>query len=263
MKKLIYQVCIGQKSNLYEYCINSVSEYCKRIGAEHIVQREPILRIKPNPFMNQREGKTGGWKKYGYMPIFEKENVFNYFKNYDLCCVIDADIYIKPNSPDIFENFNQQYALGSIYECDLPINDNYAQKIKNYSSMLSMFKLDWDIKPRTGHSFFNSGVIVYNSNKMIEVLKGMSPKQFLEQQELQDFINGIGPFKWQSDQMTLNYWLKRNKIDVQRMDWKWNCLYSTVNNEDLKQSHFVHFFLKDHLPDKGENITKLMEKINV
>ena len=261
MKKLIYQVCIGPKSKLYEYCTASVKAYAEKINAEYIIQSEPILRITPNPFMNQREGKTGGWKNIGYMPIFEKENVFDHFKDYDLCCVIDADIYIRPTAPDIFEDFDQNYAVGSVYECDLPINDEYAQKINSYSRMLSMFQLNWDVRQRTGYSFFNSGVMMYNSNKMLKILKGMSPKEFLDQYELQDFINGVGPLKWQSDQMTLNYWFKKNKVDVQRMNWKWNCLYTTVNNEDLKNSYFIHFFLKDHLPNKGENVDELRKLI--
>jgi hypothetical protein len=140
MKKLIYQVCIGPKSKLYEYCTESVKAYAEKIGADYIIQKDPILRITPNPFLNQREGKTGGWKKIGYMPIFEKENVFNYFKDYNMCCVVDADIYIKQNSPDIFKELDQDFALGSIYECDLPINDQYAQKINSYSRMKMGYK---------------------------------------------------------------------------------------------------------------------------
>ena len=85
----------------------------------------------------------------------------------------------------------------------------------------------------------------------------MTPKEFLDQYELQDFINGVGLFKWQSDQMTLNYWFKKNKVSVQRMDWKWNCLYTTVSNGNLKDSHFVHFFLRDKLPSSGENVDEL------
>ena len=89
----------------------------------------------------------------------------------------------------------------------------------------------------------------------------MTPKEFLDQYELQDFINGVGLFKWQSDQMTLNYWFKKNKVSVQRMDWKWNCLYTTVSNGNLKDSHFVHFFLRDKLPSSGENVDELRKLI--
>jgi len=260
VKRLIYQVYVGKKSKLYDHCVASVKAYCEKYGIDHEVQKTPILMIKPDLFSTNRNPRA--WEDYGgFMPIFEKENVFDHFKDYELCCVIDADIYIRPTAPDIFEDFDQNYAVGSVYECDLPINNEYAQKINSYSRMLSMFQLNWDVRQRTGYSFFNSGVMMYNSNKMLKILKGMTPKEFLDQYELQDFINGVGLFKWQSDQMTLNYWFKKNKVSVQRMDWKWNCLYTTVSNGNLKDSHFVHFFLRDKLPSSGENVDELRKLI--
>ena len=36
------------------------------------------------------------------MPIYEKENAFEYFGEYDQVAIVDSDIYIKPNAPDIF-----------------------------------------------------------------------------------------------------------------------------------------------------------------
>jgi hypothetical protein len=56
MKRLIYQVCLGeaQNSKLYAHCINSVAEYCKLHDIEHIVQKTPKLKIKPDPFMSTR-----------------------------------------------------------------------------------------------------------------------------------------------------------------------------------------------------------------
>lgn len=259
MRKLIYQVYLGNKSKLYDYCTQSVKEYAERIGADYICQTQPILRIAPNPFLNQREGTTGGWKKHGYMPIFEKENVFSHFKDYDKCCVVDADIYIRPDSPDIFNEFKNDCAVASVYECDLPINDEYANKIRGYSQMIRLFQMQWENNPKTGYDFFNSGVMLYDSKIMLQHLKGMTPKQFLEQSMLSDLINGIGPFKWQSDQITLNYWFKKNNIKVQRLDWRWNALYTAV--KDITPAYFVHFFLKDKLPMGGENIEELMKSI--
>lgn len=262
MKKLVYQVAIGAQSKLYDFCTNSAKEYANRIGADYIKQTQPILRIAPNPFMNEREGKTGGWKKLGYMPIFEKENVFSYFKDYDQCCVIDADIYVKPDAPDIFKDFGFRHAVGSVYEGDLPINDIYANKIRNYSQMIKMFQLDWERNNNTGYQFFNSGVMLYNSDMMNKILRGMTPKQFLEQPMLSDFINGKGPLKWQSDQITLNYWFKKNKIEVKKLDWKWNALYGAVKEDKIKECYFAHFFLRDHLPNKGENIEEIISYVN-
>jgi hypothetical protein len=47
------------------------------------------------------------------------------------------------------------------------------------------------------------------------------------------------------------------------MDWRWNGLYKGIEDSCLKDTHFVHFFLKDLLPDRGENIKELLEHINL
>ena len=40
MKRMIYQVAVGKQSKLYEYCIQSVANYCNKYNMTHIVQRE-------------------------------------------------------------------------------------------------------------------------------------------------------------------------------------------------------------------------------
>ena len=78
MKKLIYQVYVSKRSRLYNYCTKSVKEYADRIGADYIVQKVPILRIKPDIFVTNRSKES--YEKYGgYLPIYEKENAFNYW----------------------------------------------------------------------------------------------------------------------------------------------------------------------------------------
>jgi len=57
MKKLIYQVYTGKKSKLYDHCTASVKAYAKRIGADYELQRNPILRIKPDVFMTNRSNE--------------------------------------------------------------------------------------------------------------------------------------------------------------------------------------------------------------
>ena len=258
---LIYQVYLGEEKKLYNHCTKSVKEYAKKIGAHYEILTAPKLKITPNVFRTDRRDKTGGWKKLGYMAIFEKENVFDYFKDYKKCCVIDSDIFIRPTAPNIFNQISSE-TVASVYECDLPMEDAYAQKIKAYSTSIwsNYSKYDWEWNNRTGGAFFNSGVMLYNSEKMLEALNGMNPRQFLEQSILADFVDGVGPLKWQSDQMTLNYWFKVKGIPVKKLDWKWNALYTAV--DDIKEAHFVHFFLKDKLPNGGENVEKLMEEIN-
>ena len=124
---LIYQVYLGEEKKLYNHCTKSVKEYAKKIGAHYKILTAPKLRITPNIFRTDRRDKTGGWKKLGYMAIFEKENVFDYFKDYKKCCVIDSDIYIRPTAPNIFNEISSE-TVASVYECDLPMEEAYAQR---------------------------------------------------------------------------------------------------------------------------------------
>ena len=76
MKRLIFQVSVGKPSKLYQTCINSVAEYCKKYSIDHIVLTQPKLKIRPDP---SRTGRSlQAVEKLGYMPIFEKENAFEY-----------------------------------------------------------------------------------------------------------------------------------------------------------------------------------------
>ena len=90
MKRLIYQVSLGESGNskLYKHCIESVAQYCAKHDIEHIVQRYPKLKIKPDPFFSNRS--TDSWAKHGgYLPIYEKENAFDLLDEYDQIAIID------------------------------------------------------------------------------------------------------------------------------------------------------------------------------
>jgi hypothetical protein len=73
------------------------------------------------------------------------------------------------------------------------------------------------------------------------------------------FIDGVGNWKWSTDQTLLNTWIREEKMKIKNMDWKWNGLFTA--NTKIEQCHFVHFFLKDKLPEQGENVVKLMEAV--
>ena len=76
MDRMIYQVAVGKQSNLYEHCIKSVANYCKKYNLKHIVQTEPILKIRPD--VNRTGRSKEAVERLGYLPIFEKENAFSY-----------------------------------------------------------------------------------------------------------------------------------------------------------------------------------------
>jgi len=178
--------------------------------------------------------------------------------NIDQCAVIDADIYARPDAPNIFDDVPLDYDFGGVLERDLPLSGGHRNKIRGYSK--DMFKgkgFDWkdDIA-----DFYNMGVMVINKS-LLEHLNGQSVKEFIHRPEFRDFVDGVGLYKWSTDQVLLNCWIKSEGIRAKNMDWRWNGMYKGVETNRIKEAHFVHFFLKDHLPQKGENIQELMKQI--
>ena len=105
------------------------------------------------------------------------------------------------------------------------------------------------------------GLMVINSKGFLPYLKGQTPKQFLDREEFKDFVDGVGYKKWSTDQMLLNWWIKKESVPTLNMDWRWNALYKGIDDKCLPEAYFIHFFLKDLLPQRGENISALMESI--
>lgn len=258
MKRLIYQVYVGKRSKLYDHCVNSVAEYCKAHGIVHEVQKTPILMIKPDVFATNRSRES--YEKHGgYLPIYEKENAFSYLKSYDQVAIVDADVWIRPGAPNIFDDLEPQYDFGGVVEREMPITDQYKGKIANYSRMQyqTIKKVDWKWN-NLGAEFMNMGIMVMNQ-KIQKYLRGETPTQFIRRPEFKPFVDGMGAWKWSTDQTLLNTWIREENMKIKNMDWKWNGLFTA--NTRIKECHFVHFFLKDHLPNRGENVEQLRELV--
>lgn len=252
MKRLIYQVAVGKQSNLYDYCIDSVRNYCKRHGIDHYVQTTPLLRIAPDPFMTNRSEDS--YKKYGgYLPIYEKENAFHFLKTYDQVSILDADIYVRLSAPNIFDELGD-HTFAAVCEREMPLQEHYISKLVTYSRMQYglLQDVDWKWSPR-GAEFFNMGLMVMNSD-FRDYLHGQSAKEFLERYEFKRFIDGNGAWKWSTDQTLLNWWIKKEKMTIKHLDWRWNALYTALTEIKIDEANFVHFFLKDKLPARGEDL---------
>lgn len=250
----------SRDSKLYAHCIQSVREYCDRHKISHIVQTQPKLRVSPDPFTSNRSLESHQ-KHGGYLPIYEKENAFDLLDDYDQICIVDADIFIRENAPNIFDDFGTEKAWGSVCEREMPITSEYKRKIINYSQMqYNNLHPRPNFRPNEfGFEFFNMGMILINSQLFKPFLKGQTADQFIRRFEFAKFVDGQGAWKWSTDQTLLNYFLKKYEVPVKHMDWKWNGLFTA--NTKISECHFVHFFLKDKLPNKGENVDELMKLI--
>jgi hypothetical protein len=259
-KLLIYQVSVGDPSELYKHCNASVKAYAEAHGIDYKKQTTMKLCINPDPFTGNRSKNSC---RLGGLPVFEKENAFAYLKDYDAVAIIDSDVYIRPDTKlNIFDEVDpEQYDFGGVVERDMPITNKYREKIINYSRMQysSLRMVDWKWT-MSGAEFMNMGIMVMNKSFM-KYLDGQTPKEFICRDEFKDFVDGIGAWKWSTDQTLLNYFIKREKIRVKQLGFEWNALFSAVKHDRIKEAHFIHFFLKDHLPNKGEDVKSLMKQI--
>ena len=263
MKRLIYQVYTGRQSKLYNHCTQSVANYARRIGVDYKVQRTPILMIKPDPFTTNRSKES--YEKYGgFLPIYEKENAFAFLDSYDQIAIIDADVYIRPECTEsIFDAAGADVDFAGVLERDMPTTLAYTQKLANYTRMQyshpnlqPMF--DWSHP--AGADFYNMGIMVLNKS-ISKYLNGETPKEFLSRPMFKPFIDGIGAWKWSTDQTLLNVWVKMERMKVKNLSFQWNGLFTGIEMDRIKQCNFIHFFLKDKLPNRGENVEELMKYV--
>lgn len=265
MRRLIFQVNIEIRgpSNLYNLCIDSAKTYCKKHNIDHFVLTKPQLKISPD--MNRTDRNKNGLLKEagGYLVIFEKENAFDFFNSYDQIAIIDSDVYIRESAPNIFDELPLEYDFGGVLERDLPLTASHRGKIRGYSrDMFTNIKdVDWQWND-DGAAFMNMGVMVMNQS-LNKYLNGQTPEQFIRRKEFKDFVDGIGLLRFSTDQVLLNYWLKKEKARVKYMDWRWNALYRGAEDSYIPQAHFIHFFLKNHLPGKGENIKDIKNILGI
>jgi len=251
----VYQVCVGPQSQLYRWCTESVQAYCKKIGADYVVQTEPRLRITPDPETTGRSKQAVS--RLGYLPIFEKENAFELLHDYDAVAVIDADVFVRTSAPSIFDALEGDFA--AVRERDSPVTEKYKAKLRKYSDQQygNLPDVEWNWND-DGADFMNMGIMVM-AKSILPYLWGQTPKEFIRRPEFKGFVDGLGKWKWSTDQTLLNWWVRESGMKVQGLDWRFNALFNAVLEERLPEAWFTHFFLRDHLPNKGED-TKELER---
>lgn len=243
MRRLIFQVAVGEVPEFYGECMRSVNRYAHRVSADYIMAGEPKLRIVPK---NSQRSENA--LRLGYLPIFEKEQGFGYLSTYDQVCIMDADVYACDHAPDIFAAAGDADFAG-VLERDLPLLPQYERKVKNYAR-------DQYGDERT--PFYNMGVTVWNG-AVERFLEGQMPREFIERPEFEKFVNGEGKYRWSTDQTLLNTWVKQTGMRTCNLDWRWNCIYGYTTAAALqKRPYLLHFNLASKMPRGGAEIPEII-----
>lgn len=251
MRRLIFQVSLGEVPPFYHCCTKSAERYADRIGADYKKLTEPVLRIAP-----KKSCRSANAMRLGFLPILEKSAAFGYLDEYDQVAVIDADIYVRPSAPNLFDELSSDFA--GVLERDAPNTQKHADKVRKYSEGQygKLTDVDWQWN-ESGAAFYNMGLMLFG--RSIAKYLGGTPEQFIRRPEFERFVNGEGHWRWSTDQTLLNYWVKKSGMTVQNLSWKWNALYGAVR--DVSQAHFVHFFLADKMDRGGAEIPSIIERL--
>jgi hypothetical protein len=252
MRRLIFQVAVGEVPAFYGPCMESVRQYAARIGADYEALSEPELRIVP-----KKSQRSENALRLGYLPIFEKEAGFGRLGftektvGYDQVCILDADVYVRDCAPNIFD-VAEGFDFAGVRECDLPLQPQFERKIVNYAK---------DQYGDKNFHFYNMGVTVWSAN-VLTYLNGETPKQFIERPEFEKFVNGEGKYRWSTDQTLLNTWVRKSGMTTRCLEWRWNCMYDYVIPTALRQEpYFVHFALAANMPHKGAEIPDIIARM--
>ena len=169
MRKIIYTVSVNP-GNCFNKCVESQKRYADKIGAFFYPCTE---------WENCNED---------LQTECEKRHIVELLKDYDKVLYLDADVFVKPDAPDIFkeyENNNNLILYNEVMHNDVEM-DSHIQKVIN--------KYDIKWKKTNGHyDWLNSGVMLcskgcekafeYNSNEFfklegLDLLYDMAYRQY-------------------------------------------------------------------------------------
>ena len=196
MKNIVFIVNLKDvkkpnRSNPYQYSINSWKSWCDKNNCELMVLED---RIYEENFMN------ANWHK---LFIFKLLDI-----DYDQILIADADTIIHPNAPNIFEQTNHKFSVVHNYGS----YDWICRSIENYKKHLFP-NIDISLE-----KYFNSGIIICNKkheefyNKIIDFYLENSNNLV----KLQDTY-GVG-----TDQPVLNFFVQQENIDCNYLPYEWN-----------------------------------------
>jgi len=145
MKTAVITIAIRNSSKdpcYMDLTLPSIKLYSEKINAEYI------------EIQNQVIGEKCNFNEF-YTPHWEKFQLYDYLSQYDRVLYIDADVHIKKESPNIFEEFNNLKEIGCVY--DSPINDPNIKNRRKHARIIRRIHGDigWG-----GYGYVNTGVLV-------------------------------------------------------------------------------------------------------
>ena len=138
----------------------------------------------------------------------------------------------------LLSHLKRERVRKSSYDIVMTYNDSWTRSMYESSECVRLFSLL--IKEFKDYVSERDSIPIL---LFLPYLKDETAEQFIRRPEFKDFVDGIGYRKWSTDQMLLNYWVKKEKIPTLNMDWRWNGLFKGIDDAQIPKAYFIHFFL--------------------
>jgi hypothetical protein len=148
-------------------------------------------------------------------------------KKYKYVLFLDADIFIKNNSPDIFNlcGSGEVCSRNEMTIRTVSWKNKYDTIVNNHAESVGMEKVSFY------REHYNGGMILFDS-VFSDKLFSMPPWDVTGVKYLYKPYNQVKQQPWR------NYCICRNKVVVKDIGYEWNCLPS--KSEDITKAYFVH-----------------------
>jgi len=162
MKTAIYTLNIQiRKNDIFQDCVQSISNYAERTGSDFIMR----TAILDHVLSDEQDYKN---------VIMEKFYIRELLRYYDRVLYLDADILVKPDSPNVFEYYADPDWLYLYNEVDYNgvDYDQYIEKVKN------KYHIPWTKNDNGRYDFYNAGVMLVGRSG-VEAFEFVEPEYFI------------------------------------------------------------------------------------
>ena len=235
-KNIVFMIAVNAEDKKeYKYSINSWKHFCKKNNAE--------LLLLENPVVDQNEMHII-FQRYYLFDMLEHNSV-----DYNQILMVDADTIVHPDCPNFFEVTDNKYCLVH----DDGSYDWILRGMEHYKKYL--FHDEWFDFWEYG----NGGFQIVNKNHK-KFFKEMINFYFKNKELINNLVEKFGIGR---DQTILNFMLRRHKVDIKLLPYKYNmtCMMKKeILGEDMlhtKVGYVMHF---NGLPEKHTSVPFWMKK---
>jgi lipopolysaccharide biosynthesis glycosyltransferase len=186
--------------------------YATRIGADFLVKTTKTLH------------HLSGWQSP------ERMEMGKFFDTYDRILYLDADTIVKPETPDMFEVFNDPDSIYMLNEATDPNAD------KTRGSLASVIRKDvfpfiisqrGDFSPRDGQPYYNAGVMLC-SRKHRHIFD-VNASNYFEQ------------YRFEQDYLNYQIWKQGHKVTALPIEYNGIWLLIKEKDEYFDRVNVIHY----------------------